>query len=187
MNSAFAYSARRRGISLMEVLMSIFIVSVGLFGVAALLPLAHNQAERGITADRVLDILTNLFLTRGVPRHVRSDNGPEFIARAIRRHGEQAGLEMLYIEPGSPWENGYAESFFSRLRDELLNCEEFGNLAEARWFARRRVEEHNHERPHSSLGYHTPAAFAAACAASAPAVEGPARKQPSETYPNRPS
>lgn len=136
------------------------------------------EVDRGLTADRVLDILTNLFLTRGVPRHIRSDNGPEFIATAIRRHGQQAGLEMLYIEPGSPWENGFAESFFSRLRDELLNCEEFANLAEARWFARRRHQEHNHERPHSSLGYQTPAQFAArlgslqaaACAASAPAT-----------------
>jgi len=125
------------------------------------------EVDRGVTADRVVDILTNLFLTRGVPRHIRSDNGPEFIARAIRRHGEQAGLEMLYIEPGSPWENGFAESFFSRLRDELLNCEEFANLAEARWFAKRRQEEHNHERPHSSLGYQTPAEFAAAASAAA--------------------
>jgi transposase InsO family protein len=116
------------------------------------------EVDRGITADRVLDVLVSLFLTRGVPRHIRSDNGPEFIATAIRRHGEQAGLEMLYIEPGSPWENGFAESFFSRLRDELLNCEEFANLAEARWFARRRQEEHNHERPHSSLGYRPPSA-----------------------------
>jgi putative transposase len=128
------------------------------------------EVDRSITADRVVDVLTSLFLTRGVPRHIRSDNGPEFIAQAIRRHGECAGLEMLYIEPGSPWENGYAESFFSRLRDELLNCEEFANLSEARWFARRRQEEHNHERPHSSLGYQTPAAFAFACAASAPAA-----------------
>jgi len=128
------------------------------------------EVDRGITADRVLDVLTNLFLTRGVPRHIRSDNGPEFIAHAIRRHGGQAGLEMLYIAPGSPWENGFAESFFSRMRDELLNCEEFANLAEARCFARRRQEEHNHERPHSSLGYQTPGAFAAACAASAPAA-----------------
>ena len=128
------------------------------------------EVDRGITADRVLDILTSLFLTRGVPRHIRSDNGPEFIAKAIRRHGKAAGLEMLYIEPASPWENGFAESFFSRLRDELLNCEEFADLAEARWSARRRQEEHNHERPHSSLGYQTPAEFAAACAASAPAT-----------------
>jgi transposase InsO family protein len=128
------------------------------------------EVARGITAEGALDILTNLFLTRGVPRHIRSDNGPEFIATAIRRHGQLAGLEMLYIEPGSPWENGFAESFFSRLRDELLNCEEFTNLAEARWFARRRQHEHNHERPHSSLDYQTPAQFAAACAASAPAA-----------------
>jgi len=129
------------------------------------------EVDRSITADRVLDVLTSLFLTRGVPKHIRSDNGPEFIAAAIRRHGEAAGLEMLYIEPGAPWENGYAESFFSRLRDELLNVEEFMNLAEARWFARRRLQEHNEERPHSRLDYQTPAEFAAGCAAtSAPAA-----------------
>lgn len=124
------------------------------------------EVDRSITAQRVLDVLTNLFLMRGVPKHIRSDNGPEFIAAAIRRHGEQAGLEMLYIEPGAPWENGFAESFFSRLRDELLNVEEFTNLAEARWFARHRLQEHNEERPHSSLGYRTPSEFASQCAAS---------------------
>lgn len=131
------------------------------------------EVDRSLTAERVLDVLTNLFLTRGVPQHIRSDNGPEFIATVIRRHAEQAGLEMLYIEPGSPWENGFAESFFSRLRDELLNCEEFGNLAEARWFARRRLEEHNNERPHSSLGYQTPAQFAAGSTASVSATATP--------------
>jgi len=119
------------------------------------------EVDRSIPSERVLDILTHLFLTRGVPQHMRSDNGPEFIAKAIQRHAQQVGLEMLYIEPGAPWENGFAESFFSRLRDELLNVEEFMNLAEARWFARRRQQEHNEERPHSSLGYQTPAAFAA--------------------------
>ncbi len=124
------------------------------------------EVDRSITADKVLDVLVNLFLTRGVPKHIRSDNGPEFIASAIREHLERTGVETLYIEPGSPWENGYAESFFSRLRDELLNCEEFANLGEARWFARRRKEEHNHERPHSSLGYQTPSEFAAGCAAA---------------------
>ena len=139
------------------------------------------EVDRSITAERVLEILTRLFLTRGVPRHIRSDNGPEFIAEAIRRHGQQAGLEMLYIEPGAPWENGYAESFFSRLRDELLNCEEFANLAEARWFARRRKEEHNHERPHSSLGYQTPSQYAAGCAASAPATLQRHSRIPEET------
>ncbi len=93
-----------------------------------------------------------------------SDNGPEFIAEAIRDLGKQTGLEMLYIQPASPWENGFAESFFSRLRDELLNVEEFMNLAEARWFAKRRLHEHNEERPHSSLGYQTPSEFASQCA-----------------------
>lgn len=121
------------------------------------------EVARSITADHVLEMLTHLFETRGVPAHIRSDNGPEFIARAIRRHGEVVGLEMLYIEPGAPWENGYAESFFSRLRDELLNVEAFMNLAEARWFAGRRLKEHNEERPHSSLGYRTPAEYAATC------------------------
>lgn len=128
------------------------------------------EVDRSITADRVLDILTNLFLTRGVPKHIRSDNGPEFIAKAIQQHADAVGLQMLYIEPGSPWENGFAESFFSRLRDELLNVEEFMNLAEARWFARRRKEEHNEQRPHSSLDYQTPSQFATRCAASAPAA-----------------
>jgi len=126
------------------------------------------EVDRSITSDRVLDVLTNLFLTRGVPKHIRSDNGPEFIAKAIQTHAEATGLEMAYIEPGSPWENGFAESFFSRLRDELLNIEEFMNLAEARWFAERRLIEHNEERPHSALGYRTPAEFAARCSASAP-------------------
>ena len=135
------------------------------------------EVDRSITADRVLDVLTSLFLTRGVPKHIRSDNGPEFIAEAIRRHGRAAGLEMLYIEPGAPWENGYAESFFSRLRDELLGVEEFMNLAEARWFARRRLQEHNEERPHSSLGYRTPAEFAAGCAASVPVAALPPLQQ----------
>lgn len=125
------------------------------------------EVDRSITADRVLDVLTNLFLTRAVPQHIRSDNGPEFIAEAIRLHCDQVGLEMLYIEPGAPWENGFAESFFSRLRDELLNVEEFMDLAEARWFAHRRQQEHNEERPHSSLGYQTPSEFASQCATSA--------------------
>ena len=124
------------------------------------------EVDRSITSDRVLDILTNLFLTRGVPRHIRSDNGPEFIAQAIAQHADHCGLEMLYIEPGAPWENGFAESFFSRLCDELLNVEEFMNLREAQWFAGRRLEEHNVERPHSSLGYQTPSEFAAGCAAA---------------------
>ena len=138
------------------------------------------EVDRSIPSERVLDILTDLFLTRGVPKHIRSDNGPEFIAEAIRSHGKEAGLEMLYIEPGSPWENGFAESFFSRLRDELLNVEEFMNLAEARWFAKHRLREHNEERPHSSLGYRTPSEFASQLADSttAPAAPTPPFHQP---------
>ena len=84
----------------------------------------------------------------------------------MRDWPQTAGVKTLSIKPGSPWENGFAESFFSRLRDELLNVEEFMNLAEARWFARHRREEHNEERPHSSLGYQTPSEFAAGCAAA---------------------
>ncbi len=140
------------------------------------------EVDRSITADRVLDVLTNLFLTRGVSRHIRSDNGPEFIAQAIGDHCEQAGLEMLYLEPGAPWENGLAESFFSRLRDALLNVEEFMNLSEARWFARRRQQEHNEQRPHSRLGYQTPSEFASQCAASATvATLPPLQQHPAKT------
>jgi transposase InsO family protein len=131
------------------------------------------EVDRSITAEKIVDMLVGLFTMRGFPKHIRSDNGPEFIAQAIRKHAEQTGLEMLYVEPGAPWENGYAESFFARLRDELLNCEEFENLAEARWFAHRYREEHNQQRPHSSLNYQTPSQFAAGLPASAPAADGP--------------
>ena len=103
-------------------------------------------SQSGHHRDKILDVLTNLFLMRGVPKHIRSDNGPEFIAKAIERHASVAGLEMLYVEPSIPWENGFAESFFIRLRDELLNVEESMNLAGARWFAQRRLQEHNEER-----------------------------------------
>jgi transposase InsO family protein len=133
--------------------------------------------DRSLTSEAVLDVLAELFRTRGVPRHIRSDNGPEFIARAIREWLGRVGVATLYVEPGSPWENGYAESFHSRLRDELLEREAFLNLAEAKAHAARWRREYNHQRPHSSLGYLTPAEFAAGWAASAPAA--PALQQPS--------
>ena len=120
-------------------------------------------AARSITAEDVLDVLAELFVVRGVPKHLRSDNGPEFIAQAVRTWLERTGSNTLYIAPGAPWENGYAESFHSRLRDELLNVEEFASVAEAKVFAERWRLEYNHRRPHSSLGYRTPAVFAAAC------------------------
>ncbi len=96
-----------------------------------------------------------------MPGHIRSDNGPEFIAKAIRDFLAAAGVETLYVEPGSPWENGYAESFHSRLRDELLDAEIFDDLRTAKALAAHWKNEYNHRRPHSSLGYRTPASFAA--------------------------
>ena len=94
------------------------------------------DVARSITADRVLDVLGNLFMTRGVPSHIRSDNGPEFIAQVIQDHLRVTEVGALYISPGSPWQNVYAESFFSRLRDELLNGEQFESLQDAAWFAK---------------------------------------------------
>jgi putative transposase len=121
------------------------------------------EVNRSMTAADVLDILAYVFRQRGLPGHIRSDNGPEFIAAAIRQYLGQAGVGTLYIEPGAPWENGYAESFHGRLRDELLNLEIFANLPEAKALAAHWQREYNHVRPHSSLGYQPPAAFAAAC------------------------
>lgn len=124
------------------------------------------KVDRSITSEDVIDTLAELFAMRGVPQHIRSDNGPEFIAQAIRRWTEQLSIETLYIEPGSPWENGYAESFHSRFRDELLALEEFESLAAARKLTTAWKEDYNHYRPHSSLGYATPVEFAARCCSS---------------------
>src|SRR4051794_15691868 len=106
------------------------------------------------------------------PGHLRSDNGSEMIASAMRAMLAEVGVETLYIEPAAPWENGYAESFNSKLRDELLECEEFGSLLEARVLGKEWKEQYNTARPHSALGYLTPAEFAASCVQPAP--EGPA-------------
>ena len=126
------------------------------------------KVDRSITSEDVIDTLAELFAMRGVPGQIRSDNGPEFIAQAIRRWLEQLEVETLYIEPGAPWENGYAESFHSRLRDEFLATEEFENLVAARRLTAAWRKDYNQHRPHSSLGYLTPTAYAARCAASAP-------------------
>ena len=117
------------------------------------------EVERGMTAKAVCAVLAEVVQQRGAPGHIRSDNGPEFIAWAIRSWVAAAGLETLYIEPGAPWENGYAESFNSKVRDELLNAEEFASLLEARVLARQWKQQYNHVRPHSSLGYRTPAEY----------------------------
>lgn len=134
------------------------------------------KVDRSITSEDVIDTLAELFAMRGVPEHIRSDNGPEFIARAVQAWTQQLEIETLYIEPGAPWENGYAESFHSRFRDELLATEEFENLPAARKLSAAWREDYNHYRPHSSLGYRTPLEFAARCAAS---VRASATPQPS--------
>lgn len=139
------------------------------------------EVERSIPAAGVVEVLTDLFMIRGVPVHIRSDNGPEFIAEAIGRLAELTGVESLYIQPGSPWENGYAESFHSRLRDELLNAEVFEGVGEARALAASWRGEYNHRRPHSSLGYIPPAVFAARCGAARTDRSAPAADTEQET------
>ena len=101
--------------------------------------------------------LADLFFRRGVPEHIRSDNGAEFTAKAIRKWLKNVGVKTLYIEPGSPWENGYIESFNGKLRDEVLNREVFDTLQEAKVLVERWRREYNHIRPHSALGYRPPA------------------------------
>ena len=130
------------------------------------------EVERSPTAEDVVSTLEYLFEVRGEPEFIRSDNGPEFIAEAVKAWLRASGVSTLYIEPGSPWENAYSESFNGRLRDELLNREEFATLKEAKVLLEDWRLEYNHRRPHSSLGYQTPAAFAASCAAAPLATLG---------------
>ncbi len=113
--------------------------------------------ERRITSEDVIDQLFNLFVFRGIPEHIRSDNGPEFTAKAIRKWLARMGVKTLFIEPGSPWENGYIESFNGKLRDELLNREIFTTLTEAKVLITGWRKEYNQVRPHSAKGYKPPA------------------------------
>ena len=121
------------------------------------------EVRRQFTATDVVDVLRDLIALRGMPAHIRCDNGPEFIAQAVKSWLETSHIGPLYIEPGSPWQNGYAESFNSKLRDELLAVEIFETLTQAKALAIHWRLEYNHRRPHSSLDYQTPAAFAATC------------------------
>jgi len=123
------------------------------------------EVESSITAADVVATLDRLVQERGAPQFIRSDNGPEFIAKAVQSWIETNGVKTLYIEPGSPWENPYSESFNSRFRDEFLNIEAFGSKLEAKVLGKEHREKYNHHRPHSSLGDLTPIEFAARCLA----------------------
>jgi putative transposase len=115
------------------------------------------RIDRKLNSTSVIDVLSDLFILRGPSGYVRSDNGPEFIARAVQDWIAAVGSRTAYIEPGSPWENGYCESFNSKLRDELLNGEIFYSLKEARIVIESWRRHYNEVRPHSSLGYRPPA------------------------------
>ncbi len=115
------------------------------------------RVARRLGSLQVIDTLADVMLVRGIPEHIRSDNGPEFIAEELRKWLGKLGTRTLYIEPGSPWENGYCESFNGKLRDEFLNGEIFYSLKEAQILTERWRVEYNTERPHSALGYRAPA------------------------------
>jgi putative transposase len=131
------------------------------------------EVDRSIRSRDVIAVLEYLFMVRGVPKFIRSDNGPEFIADAIKKWLKEKHVGTLYIEPGSPWENGYIESFNGKFRDEVLNRQVFYSVMEAKVVVEDWRLEYNNHRPHSSLGYMTPAAFAASCIPSASATPRP--------------
>ena len=121
------------------------------------------EVGHSFTAHDVIGVLQYLFAVRGAPQHIRSDNGPEFVAKAVCRWLEKADVKTLFVAKGSPWENGYVESFNGTLRDELLNGDIFLSMEEVRWVIDRWRLDYNHHRIHSSLDYQTPAAYAAGC------------------------
>jgi transposase InsO family protein len=117
------------------------------------------EVDRSITSIDVIDVLDRLIAERGTPTFIRSDNGPEFVANAVRSHLSDLNVETRFIAPGAPWENGYIESFNGTLRNELLSREVFGHLLEAKVLGEEYRQEYNTERPHSSLDYQTPAEY----------------------------
>jgi transposase InsO family protein len=134
------------------------------------------RVARKLKAIDVIDVLSDLFILRGIPGHIRSDNGPEFVAKVVREWITAVGAKTAYIEPGSPWENGYVESFNARLRDELLDGEIFYTLREAQIVIESWRRHFNAIRPHESLGYKPPApeVFVQAFAAWPAALRQPA-------------
>jgi len=131
------------------------------------------EVARKFKGKDVVGILQELFAIRGRPQYIRSDNGPEFVSKAVQKWLKDTGVQTLFIEPGSPWENGYIESFNGKLRDECLNGELFLSLAEAKYIVERWRLDYNHHRPHSRLGWQSPAAFAATCVPSDSATPHP--------------
>jgi transposase InsO family protein len=115
------------------------------------------RVARKLNSVDVIDVLADLFITRGIPGHIRSDNGPEFVATAVKGWVTGVGARTAFIEPGSPWENGYVESFNGKLRDELLNAKVFNSLAEAKVLIEQWRMHYNTVRPHSALRYRPPA------------------------------
>lgn len=134
------------------------------------------RVDRKLKSIAVIDVLSDLFILRGVPDHIRSDNGPEFVAKTVQEWITAVGVKTAYIAPGSPWENGYIESFNARLRDELLNGEIFSTLNEAQIVIESWRRHYNTLRPHGSLGYKPPApeVFVPALAARAASQSRPA-------------
>jgi putative transposase len=144
------------------------------------------EVRRHFRGGDVVRALSELFAIRGRPRYLRSDNGPEFVCKAVKQWLAAWGVGTLFIEPGSPWENGYIESFNGKLRDECLNGELFLNRTEAQYVVDRWRLDYNHHRPHSRLNWMTPAAFSARCrgrrrpcAASGSATPHPSQHTPS--------
>jgi putative transposase len=115
------------------------------------------QVARRLGSYEVIETLADVMVWRGIPEHIRSDNGPEFVAKELRQSLGKVGTGTLYIEPGSPWENGYCESFNGKMRDECLNGEIFYTLKEAQIVIEKWRVEYNTRRPHSALGYRPPA------------------------------
>ena len=144
------------------------------------------RVARKLKAIDVIDVLSDLFILRGIPVHIRSDNGPEFVAKAVQEWIAAVGAKTAYIERGSPWENGYIESFNARLRDELLNGEIFYTLREAQIVIESWRRHYNTIRPHASIGYKPPApeVFVPAFAAWPAALHRPA---PPATLAQRPT
>src|ERR1039457_2846432 len=154
--SSAADLATRRAESAAEAAATRAVVARGWF-VCAVAPRAGEscvalRVARRLGSLQVIETLADVMLVRGIPEHIRSDNGPEFIAEELRKWLGKVGTRTLYIEPGSPWENGYCESFNGKLRDEFLNGEIFYSLKEAQILTERWRVEYNTERPHSALG-----------------------------------